>query len=177
MLYIFRGLAGVANGGIQALAMMIISDIVKLTKRAQYQGLLGAVIAFGNMVGPYFAAAFGHESTWRAFFWLVSPLAAVCGVTSYYIVPTPKNAPKQDFKAVCAKIDYWGILAESSAIILILIPISGGGNYFAWESPMVIVMLVIGSCCLLGFLFIEYKIALLPMTPRKFPRQSPYAYC
>lgn len=168
MLYVFRGLAGIANGGIQALAMMIVSDIVILKKRAQYQGLLGAMIAVSNMIGPYLAAAFVHESTWRAFFWLVSPLAALCGVACYYLVPTPKNAPKVHFRSVSAKIDYWGILAESAAIILILIPISGGGHYFAWNSPMVITMLVIGGCCLLGFLFIEYKIALLPMMPCKF---------
>jgi hypothetical protein len=45
--------------------------------------------------------------------------------------------------------------------------VSGGGSYFAWESPMVISMLVIGGCCMLAFLFIEYRVALLPMMPCK----------
>jgi MFS family permease len=168
MLYVFRGLAGVANGGIQALVMMILSDIVTLKKRAFYQGILGGIIGLANMVGPCLAAAFIHESTWRAFFWLISPLAALCGVGCYYILPTPKDAPNMNFKAVSAKVDYWGILAGSAAIVLILIPISGGGHYFSWNSPMVITMLTIGGACMLGFLYIEHKIALLPMMPCKF---------
>lgn len=168
MLYVFRGLAGVANGGIQALVMMILSDIVSLKKRAFYQGILGGIIGLANMVGPCLAAAFVHDSTWRAFFWLLSPLAAICGVGCYYTIPTLKDAPKMKFKEVSSKIDYWGIAAGSAAIVLILIPISGGGHYFAWNSPMIITMLTIGGACMLGFLYIEYKIALLPMMPCKF---------
>jgi MFS family permease len=41
MLYIFRGLAGIANGGIVSLSMMIVSDIVTLRERGKYQGILG----------------------------------------------------------------------------------------------------------------------------------------
>lgn len=37
MLYIFRGLAGVANGGITSLSMMIVSDVVTLQERGKYQ--------------------------------------------------------------------------------------------------------------------------------------------
>jgi hypothetical protein len=72
-----------------------------------------------------------------------------------------------DFRSVSAKIDYWGILAGSAAIVLILIPVSGGGSYFPWGSPMVISMPAVGGCCMLAFLFIKYKIALLPMMPCK----------
>lgn len=35
MLYIFRGLAGVANGGITSLSMMIVSDVVTLKERGK----------------------------------------------------------------------------------------------------------------------------------------------
>jgi len=50
-----------------------------------------------------------------------------------------------------------------------LIPVSGGGSYFAWDSAMVISMLVIGGSCALAFLFVEHKIAVLPMMPCKSP--------
>jgi MFS family permease len=167
MLYVFRGLAGVANGGITSLAMMIVSDIITLKERGKYQGILGSCVGLGNMVGPFIAAAFMQHSTWRGLFWLVSPLAAICCVVCFFILPTPKDAPPVDFKAVSAKIDYWGIMTGSTAIILILIPVSGGGSYFAWDSPMVISMLSIGGCCMLAFLYIEHRVALLPMMPCK----------
>jgi MFS family permease len=172
MLYVFRGLAGVANGGITSLSMMIVSDIITLKERGKYQGILGACVGLGNMVGPFVAAAFIQHSTWRGLFWLISPLATLCGIICFFILPTPKDAPRVVFKAVSAKIDYWGILAGSTAIILILIPISGGGSYFAWESPMVVSMLVLGGCCMLAFLFIEHRVALLPMMPCEYYANS-----
>ncbi|KAH5208274.1 hypothetical protein HBI37_064420 [Parastagonospora nodorum] len=173
MLYVFRGLAGIANGGITSLAMMIVSDIITLKERGKYQGILGSCVGLGNMVGPFLAAAFIQNSTWRGLFWLVSPLAAICCVVCFFILPTPKAAPRMDFRSVSAKIDYWGILAGSAAIVLILIPVSGGGSYFPWGSPMVISMLAVGGCCMLAFLFIEYKIALLPMMPLSLFRSPP----
>jgi MFS family permease len=174
MLYVFRGLAGVANGGIMSLSMMIVSDIITLKERGKYQGILGSCVGLGNMVGPFVGAAFVQHSTWRGFFWLVSPLAALCCIICFFVIPTPKDAPQMDFKAVSAKIDYWGILAGSAAIILLLIPISGGGSYFSWESPMVIAMFAIGGCCMLAFLFVEHQVALLPMMPRKSATYSTY---
>lgn len=172
MLYVFRGLAGVANGGITSLSMMIVSDIITLKERGRYQGILGACVGLGNMVGPFIAAGFVQHSTWRGLFWLISPLAALCCIICFFVLPTPKDAPVMSFKAVSDKIDYWGILAGSVAIIMILIPVSGGGSYFAWNSPMVIAMLVIGGCCILAFLFIEYRVALLPMMPRECAMSS-----
>lgn len=165
MLYVFRGLAGVANGGITSLAMMIVSDIVTLKERGKYQGILGACVGLGNMVGPFAAAAFVQHSTWRGLFWVISPLAALCCVVCFFSLPVPKVTDKVDYAALCKKIDYWGILAGSAAIVLILIPVSGGGSYFAWDSPMVVAMLVVGGCCVLSFLFIEHRVALLPMMP------------
>lgn len=53
MLYVFRGLAGVANGGITSLSMMIVSDIVTLQERGKYQGILGVMVGMGNALGKY----------------------------------------------------------------------------------------------------------------------------
>jgi MFS family permease len=134
MLYVFRALAGVANGGITSLSMMIVSDIVTLKERGKYQGILGACVGLGNMVGPFVAAAFAQHSTWRGLFWLVSPLAALCCLICFFILPPSKDSSKLDFKTVAKKIDHWGILFGSAAIVLILIPVSGGGSYCAWSS-------------------------------------------
>lgn len=165
MLYIFRGLAGVANGGITSLTMMIVSDTVSLKERGKYQGILGACVGAGNMIGPFVAAAFVTHSTWRGLFWLVCPLAAICGAICFMILPN--NVPKTKLGESAKKIDYWGVLTGSAAIILILIPISGGGSYFEWNSAMVISMLVVGGICAIAFFFVEYKVALLPMMPCK----------
>ncbi|KAL4905435.1 hypothetical protein BDW74DRAFT_184997 [Aspergillus multicolor] len=163
MFYVFRGLAGVAGGGVTSLTMIIVSDIVTLQQRGKYQGILGAAMGLGNIIGPFVGAAFIMRSTWRGFFWLIAPLAAVSAVVGYFLIP---NSHKKDsFVNSVKRIDFLGILTSSIAVILILIPISGGGSYFEWDSAMVISMLVIGGCSLIAFFLVEWKVASLPMLP------------
>jgi MFS family permease len=166
MFYICRALAGLAGGGITNLAMIFVSDIVTLEERGKYQGIIGASVGLGNLAGPFLAAGFvGTHASWRGFFWFLAPVVTACTVVASFLLPSTRfsNAFREKLK----NIDYLGCLTSSAAIILILIPISGGGLYFQWESPMVISMLAIGSCAFLVFLFIEWKLADLPMMPSK----------
>ncbi|KAF2762778.1 MFS general substrate transporter [Pseudovirgaria hyperparasitica] len=163
MLYIFRGLAGVANGGITSLAMMIVSDIVTLEERGKYQGILGSMVGLGNVLGPVLGAAFAERSTWRGLFYLLCPTSIICAGLSWLLLP--HNMPTVNYKETIQKIDFAGLLSGSIAVIFLLIPISGGGSYFAWDSPMVISMLTIGGLSLIAFVLIEWKFAKLPMMP------------
>ncbi|KAJ5026169.1 major facilitator superfamily domain-containing protein [Bipolaris maydis] len=153
MLYAFRALSGVANGGIVSLSSMIVSDIVTLKERGKWQGMIGACVGIGNMSGPFIAAAFVQKSTWRGFFWLLSPVAAVCAVLCMFVLPTPVHQPRTDAKT--------------------LIPVAGGGDYFNWDSPMVISMMVLGGCCVLVFVYIEHRVAVLPMMPLTLFKSGP----
>lgn len=165
MFYVFRGVAGIGGGGVTNLSMIILSDIVTLEQRGKWQGIIGAFVGLGNVAGPFLAAAFISRTTWRAFFWLTSPLAALVGAVAWWLLPS--KVPSAGIKESVKKIDYGGVLTSSIGVIFILIPISGGGSYFPWESPLVISMLTIGTISFVLFVFIEWKIAKLPMMPRK----------
>jgi MFS family permease len=171
MLYVFRAIAGIATGGITNMAMIIVSDVVTLQERGKYQGILGACVGIGNIVGPFLAAAFIQHATWRALFYLLCPLAAASCVITWFLLPS-KMRP-ESMKSQLKKIDWWGTLTSTIAIIFILIPISGGGVYFNWDSPLVISMLVIGGFSLVAFLFVQWKIAALPMMPCTCPSRTP----
>jgi MFS family permease len=132
MLYVFRGLTGIAGGGITSLSMMIVSDIVSLERRGKYQGILGSMVGLGNLIGPLLAAAFAQKGIWRGLFYLLCPTAALCGCISWYFLPS--TVPMGNFKQNVKKIDFWGVTTASIGLILILIPISGGGAYFEWKS-------------------------------------------
>jgi MFS family permease len=132
MLYVFRGLAGVAGGGITSLSMMIVSDIVTLERRGKYQGILGSMVGIGNLIGPLLAAVFAEKASWRVLFYVLCPTSAICCcICGYYL---PSTMPKGNWKENVKKIDYWGVLSASVALVLLLIPISGGGLYFEWKS-------------------------------------------
>ncbi|KAK5729915.1 hypothetical protein LTR17_011554 [Elasticomyces elasticus] len=164
MLYIFRGLSGVANGGITSLTMMIVSDIVTLQERGKYQGILGACVGLGNALGPLIASGFALHTTWRGLFYLLAPLIMLTVVASQLYLPT--NMPKLNIKETLAKIDFLGLIFGTAAVILLLIPISSGGHAGTpWDSPEIIAMFVVGGVCLAGFLITEWKWAKLPMMP------------
>ncbi|RDL37184.1 putative mfs transporter protein [Venustampulla echinocandica] len=162
-LYAFRGISGVGSGGITALAMMIVSDVVTLENRGKYQGILGSCVGLGNAVGPFLAAAFVQKSTWRGLFWCICPLGVLSGVMVAFTLPPSKV--NGDLRSKVKSIDYCGTGFSSAAILLLLIPISGGGTYFEWSSPMVISMITLGVISMIAFVIVEWKVATIPMMP------------
>lgn len=164
VLYVFRGLAGVANGGVVSLTNMIVSDVVTLQQRGKYQGILGSMIGVGNAIGPLIAAAFADNATWRGLYYLLAPLAMCAAALSFWVLPS--TMPKVNFKETVRKVDFLGLFTGSLAIILILIPVSEGGHEKAWDSPQIIAMLAVGGCLAVAFIFVEWKVAKLPLMPR-----------
>ncbi|KAF4509208.1 hypothetical protein G6O67_005493 [Ophiocordyceps sinensis] len=161
--YMFRALAGIGGGGISNLTMIIISDVVTLERRGKYQGIIGSMIGLGSVTGPFLAAAFVERATWRALFWMLAPLGALNGLLAYFYLPSKE--PTTTFSQGVKNIDWMGTLTSSVGTIFLLIPISGGGAYFPWNSPLVISMLVIGSVSLVLFVLVEWKLAKLPVMP------------
>ena len=165
--YIFRAFAGIGAGGTQSLTMVIVSDIVTLRQRGKFQGILGANVGLGNAVGPLIMGVYTEKLSWRYFYRTLPPIVAVVTVTVYLLVDNKKPhlhsvlTTKEKFQ----KIDYYGIVFAMAGLLLLVIPISGGGSTYKWNSPIVIVMFCVGGVCLIIFLLIEWKIPELPMIP------------
>lgn len=172
--YIFRAFAGIGNGGIQSLSMVIMSDVVTLKQRGKYQGILGANVGLGNAIGPFIMAGFITHSTWRNFYYMMTPLVLIVAVTIYFMVNA--NTEKRldsilSNRDKLKNIDYWGVLFSSAAFTLLLIPVSGGGSTYKWGSSLVVAMFVVGGLCLVGFVIIEWKVPKLPMIPIRLFQQ------
>lgn len=164
--FAFRGISGVASGGIMALTMMVVSDVTTLKDRGKFMGILGSCVGMGNAVGPFISSAFTERVTWRALFWLLCPLAVCSGLVLYVLLP-PQTIPPEPLKVKLGKIDYLGVFFSSAGIILLLIPVSGIGTQFPASSPMAISMLTIGGSFIVMFGLTEWKLAKLPMFPCK----------
>src|SRR4051812_8737161 len=126
---------------VESMRSMLLFDWMVLTL-GRYQGILGACVGLGNSIGPFLAAAFVQHSTWRGLFWCICPLAMLAG--GMVAITLPPSRVHGDLRAKAQAIDYYGVAFSSSAILLLLIPISGGGTYFEWSSIMVTSMLTLG---------------------------------
>lgn len=91
------------------------------------------------------------------------PCGAAClGVIMFCLPLTPvTGSAKEKLK----KVDYSGAILSLAANIFVLIPISSGGSTFAWSSPTVIALLVIGIMLFIAFIVAEWKYAPLPVMP------------
>ncbi|KAF2815647.1 MFS general substrate transporter, partial [Mytilinidion resinicola] len=172
--YAFRGIAGIGQGGITALCMIIVSDVVTMQKRGRYQGILGICVGLGNSIGPLVAAQFTKHTSWRHTYYLLFPLAIAIALLLILTLP-PQNMPKQDLRDTLRKIDYLGIVLSTTGTILMLIPVAGLGSEFKVTSPLVISMFTLGSICMLLFIINEWKYARLPMIPGRLFGTLPLA--
>ncbi|KAF2705445.1 major facilitator superfamily transporter [Pleomassaria siparia CBS 279.74] len=163
MLFFFRSLAGIGGGGINSLAMIIVSDITTLENRGRYQGIFGAIIAMANGTGPFIGGALVDSVSWRWVFWIVPMLALPATTLIYFFLPLKHNSGNYGDKI--RKIDYGGIILNLAAVLLVLIPLSGGGVQYAWNSPIVIALLTVGACTAIAFVLYEWKIAPIPIMP------------
>ncbi|KAK9899515.1 MFS general substrate transporter [Cystobasidium minutum MCA 4210] len=163
MLYVFRSIAGIGGGGMTNLSMVIVSDVVSLEERGKWQGILSAGAAAGSAAGPFIGAALSEQVSWRWTFWIMCPCGVVCAAVIFFCLPlTPvTGSARQKLK----KLDYYGAILSLAANVFILIPISSGGTTFAWSSPTVIVLLIIGVFTAAAFIIVEWKVAPLPVMP------------
>ncbi|KAF4760579.1 hypothetical protein HAV15_007379 [Penicillium sp. str.  len=109
-LIVFRAFTGVGGGGLMTVAQMIVSDVVPLRERGKYQGILGAVVAIANGIGPVIGGALASisEDSWRWIFRLNLPLTALTTLAVLFFMPLRKVTG--DWKVKLKAIDFFGAL-------------------------------------------------------------------
>lgn len=59
-----RSLQGIGGGGVITLTAILIADIVPLSERAKYFGMLSGIWSLGTVVGPVIGGCFAEKLTW-----------------------------------------------------------------------------------------------------------------
>jgi predicted MFS family arabinose efflux permease len=151
-------------GGLLALALTIIGDIVALKDRAKFQGYFMSVFGISSVLGPVVGGAFaGSENIlgfdgWRWVFFINLPigLAALAVVFLYLHLPA---------KHVKQKIDYWGAAAITLAIVPLLL-VAEQGRSWGWTSASSLLCIGLGMVGIIAFLLAEKRAgdyALIPL--------------
>ena len=85
----FRALQGLGGGGLMALAMAIVGDIVSPRERGRYQGYFGGVFALASIGGPLAGGFLTDHLTWRWIFYINIPV----GILALFITSNGAAAP------------------------------------------------------------------------------------
>ena len=160
----FRAVQGIGAGGLFSLALAIIGDIVPPRERAKYQGYFLAVFGTSSVLGPVIGGFFAGQDTllgvagWRWVFLVNVPIAVLALIVvgrTLHLRHTRLNH----------RIDYWGAVTGSIAIVPLLI-VAEQGRDWGWTSGTSLLCYVIGLVGLVAFFFIERSMgeeALMPL--------------
>ena len=154
-----RAVAGLGGGGLMVLSQAIVADIVPARKRALYLNVMGIGWALPMLVGPLLGGVFTDLVSWRWAFWINIPLSILSIVVAAVLLPTYRK--RESLK----NFDFWGMAFIAAAVCTLTLATSWGGVEHAWDSPIIIGLIV--ATVVLAVLFVvaesKSKHALMPL--------------
>lgn len=161
----FRAIQGIGAGGLFALALTILADIVPPRDRAKYQGMFLAVFGTSSVLGPLIGGllagvdSFLGITGWRWIFLMNLPI----GLIALFLVISFLHIPHHESKS--KRIDWWGVVTIIIGVVPILI-VAEQGREWGWASTNAILFYVVGVIGITAFIYTEKKMgedALLPL--------------
>jgi len=160
----FRGVQGLGAGGLMALALAIIGDIVPPRERARYQGFFLAVFGTSSVIGPVVGGFMAGQETilgidgWRWVFLINVPI----GILALALVAKVLHLPhvRRDHR-----IDWPGAVALVVGLVPLLL-VAEQGREWGWTSTRTLALIIVGLLGVVAFMVSERYFgddALLPL--------------
>jgi len=139
---------------------IVVTDLVPLRYRGQWQGIIGGMWALGSVSGPVIGGAFA-QSNWR---WILYINFPFIGIT-YIMVPLflKLNFVPTSLVSKLRRVDWTGSVIFVGGTTSMLIPLTWGGVMYSWTSWRTLVPLIIGAVSLIAFVFYEKYVAVEPL--------------
>jgi EmrB/QacA subfamily drug resistance transporter len=165
-LIVFRAFQGLGAGGLMVGAQTILGDIVSPRERGRYSGLFGAVFGVATIIGPLIGGVLVEYLSWRWVFYVNIPIGLVTLAVAAAVIPATATR-------VHRVVDYLGTVCLSVAATSFILYTSLGGIHYAWGSPGMIALVVVGLVMTVAFVFVEHR-AREPIIPMSLFRNRVY---
>jgi EmrB/QacA subfamily drug resistance transporter len=129
-----RSLQGLAAGGLMAMAMASVGDLVDPRERPRWQGRIAAAFSAAAVAGPLIGGLLVQHASWRWVFYVNLPvgLLALAGIARWLPAGTSdEHRPPLDLLGAA-------ILAVASGSALLVISL--GGHQIDWGSPAMLAL-------------------------------------
>jgi EmrB/QacA subfamily drug resistance transporter len=158
----FRAVQGLGGGGLMALAIAIVGDLVSPRERGRYQGWFGAVFALASVSGPLLGGYFTDQLSWRWIFYVNLPLGIAALIVTTVVLRIPFHRQRH-------RIDYLGSLLLVAAVSCVVTATTWGGITYPWGSAQIIGLAAAAVALLVAFVAWEAR-ASEPILPLRLFR-------
>ena len=153
-----RVVQGLGGGGLRAIALAVVGDILPPRERGRVQGYLSATFATANIIGPVLGGLFVDVLSWHWIFWVNLPLGAAAFAATWFQLrrlPRPGKRPRIDWAGAAL------ILLSCTPLLLGITFVQRSGS---WLSPAALLCFGLGAVFLLA-LVAQERVAPQPMLP------------
>jgi EmrB/QacA subfamily drug resistance transporter len=140
----FRAIQGIGGGGLFAIALSIIGDVIPPRERGRYQGYFGAVFGVSSVAGPLLGGWFTDGPGWRWIFYINLPIGLAALVITSIVLRMPVTRREH-------RIDYLGAATIVAAVSCLLLYLDWRGNEYGWTDPVALAL--VAGFVLLAALF------------------------
>ncbi|MGZ4458464.1 MAG: MDR family MFS transporter [Nocardioidaceae bacterium] len=146
----FRAIQGLGGGGLMALAMATIGDVIPPRERGRYQGYFAAVFGTSSVLGPVLGGWFADGPGWKWIFFMNVPIGLVALVITSAALKIPHVRRNH-------KIDYLGAAVVVASVCSFLLYTAWAGPDHGWTSGLALALLAAGILLAVAFVLVELR--------------------
>jgi EmrB/QacA subfamily drug resistance transporter len=163
----FRAVQGLGGGGLFALALATIGDIIPPRERGRYQGYFGIVFGTSSVLGPVLGGFFTEGPGWRWIFYINVPIGIAALVVTSLALKL-RHVRREH------SIDYLGAATIVASVTSLLLYTAWAGPDLGWASPTGVALLVAGALLAVVFVLVESQVK-EPIIPLELFRDSVFS--